>query len=542
MEVHDLIEENKDALVSERDLAITNGKASGLPTWRTIQARLASSLTQWYLAAAIFAFCAASTFISYQPYLFQWDDSEYLARAIWVSRAFWSGNAHGVIAGMVSIRPPVMTLLGVPWGALSSWNAAGNCFITLAALTGLLAAACLYLLLRIGVKPFFLAAASVCVAASIGPFPPGAPSHVFATGFLADTLFAWTCLAAVLLIPLESRTFSPMIRSAVLRGVLWAAILSLGAMTKLNFLYFVAFIVPTLFFVRFQQTGLRSALTALAAFVCGSSPAVFYLLRWGRPAFDNMKAASFGGDSKFYYTPLFQFLGDTVRQSPGFGLSFLLTGGALAYVAFRVIKRRHVDVWPDLLAFLIVAGFGMIVLAATNRQPRYAFPAIVGLPFLTAILISGKRHATPRRSAALAAGLVFCGLLVAAVPMRHRIDRQSFSRSEAVLALAAQYHAKTVLLATDSPTLSAQLMVVTRELSQSGVLESGTLAYQAMSGRPIEEDLNMLSSVDEVVFQDRRALSPPFTNQRVPEYEQYVRQIAFGPIRVGDDTSVYLMH
>jgi hypothetical protein len=40
---------------------------------------------------------------------------------------------------------------------------------------------------------------------------------------------------------------------------------------------------------------------------------------------------------------------------------------------------------------------------------RFVFPAIVALPFLTGILISGKGHAVAGRSAALAAGLVFCG-------------------------------------------------------------------------------------------------------------------------------------
>ena len=93
---------------------------------------------------------------------------------------------------MVSIRPPAMTLLGLPWGPLASWDAAGKCFITLAAMISLLAALCLYLLLRIGVKPFFLVVASVCVVASIGPYPPGATAHAVATAFMADSLFAWT--------------------------------------------------------------------------------------------------------------------------------------------------------------------------------------------------------------------------------------------------------------------------------------------------------------------------------------------------------------
>ena len=126
---------------------------------------------KWLLVGALFAFCVAPTFISYQPYPFsEWDDSFYLRQSIEVSRAFWSGSVHG-LGAMVGIRPPAMALLGLPWGRLASWDAAGECFISLAAVTALLAALCLYLLLRIGVKPFFLLTASVCVLASIGPYP-----------------------------------------------------------------------------------------------------------------------------------------------------------------------------------------------------------------------------------------------------------------------------------------------------------------------------------------------------------------------------------
>ena len=65
------------------------------------------------------------------------------------------------------------------------------------------------------------------------------------------------------------------------------------------------------------------------------------------------------------------------------------------------------------------------------------------------------------------------------------------------------------------------------------------LAYQAMNGKPIAEDFRQISESDLVVFQDREALSPAFSNQRVQEYERYVRQGGFIPIRAGDDVSVY---
>ena len=222
-----------------------------------------------WVAAALFALCVAPTFISYQPYVFRWDDSDYLQRSIAVSRGFWSGNAHAVRAGMVGIRPPVMTLLGLPWGPLDSWDAAGKCFITLAAVTSLLAASCLYLLLRIGVKPVFLIIASVCVFASIGPLArciiTGNPfsTHVVAVAFMADSLFAWMTLAAILLIPYEARTYSPSIRGRYRAGHSVGGDTFVGGDHERNFFYFIVFIVPILFLIRLHHGGLRGAFAAL---------------------------------------------------------------------------------------------------------------------------------------------------------------------------------------------------------------------------------------------------------------------------------------
>jgi hypothetical protein len=308
-------------------------------------------------------------------------------------------------------------------------------------------------------------------------------------------------------------------------------------MTKLNFFYFVVLILPTLFLISLHHGGLRRAMAALTAFACVSLPSAIYLVRWGGPAFHNLRASSFGGTANFYYIPLLEFLGNTIRESPGLVLSFVLTAAPLIYL---VIKRRVMQSWPDFLAFMIILGFGMVVFAAPNRQIRYAFPAIVALPFLAGILLSGKGHSAPSRSAALAAGLVFCGLVAASVPTRHRADRQSLSRSDAVLAQAARCNAHHIVLATDSPTLNGNLMALAIEFSASGA-SVRTLAYHAMSGIPIEEDFRTMSESDQVVFQDGDALSPAFSNQRVLEYERYIRQGGSVPIRVGDDVSVYSM-
>jgi len=487
-------------------------------------------------AVALFIVCVAPTFISYRPYQFEWDDSDYLRRSITVSRSFWTRDVHGVGA-MVSIRPPAMTLLGLPWGPTTSWDAAGKCFVTLGVVTSLLAALCLYLLLRTGVKAGWLVVASVCVGVALGPWPAGGNAHVAATGFLADSLCAWTTLAALLLIPYEAGTHSPSVRSALVRGVLWATVLSLGTMTKLNFLYFVGLIVPALVLIRLRNNGPRSALAGLIAFLLCSSPCWFYLLRWGGPAFENAKMASFGPAAKFYSVPLVQFLGNTVRESPGIALSFLLIGVALAYL---VITRRLASRWPDLLALIILTGFGVLVLLSANRQIRYAFPVVIALPFLVAILMPGKPIPVSLRTATPLAVFAFFAIAAAAIPTLHRPSELCVSRSRAVLDHAAQCNAKRIMLATDSPTLNAALMILAAEVSSHGSSPKiDSMAYQVINNVPINDDFRAMNQYDQVVFQDRDELSPPFTNQRVSDYERYLRLRGYALARVGKDVTVY---
>jgi hypothetical protein len=500
---------------------------------------------KWWVAAALFAVCVAPTFISYQPWVFRWDDSDYLQRSIAVSRAFWSGNRHALVEGMAGIRPPIMTLLGLPWRRLASWDDAGKCFITLAALTSLLAATCLFLLLRIGVKPVFLIIASACLFASIGPHPgavatqSGDPfnTHAVAVAFLADGLFAWIALAAILLIPYEARTFNRSIKDAIVRGILWGSILSLGAITKVSFFYFIVLIVPVLFVIRLHHGGLGGALAALIAAASWSAPAAIYWFRWGRSAWDNARASSFGRIASLWYTPLPEFLRNTIRESPGLVFSILLTAAAILYL---IARKRAVLRGMDFLAFLIMIGFGIVVLKSINREIRYVFPAIVALPFLIGVLMSGEAHPVRGRSAALAAAIVFCGLVALSVPMRHRPDRQSLVRCDAVLAQTAKCNAKRILLATDSPTLNADLMRLAIAVSASSAsVNVDTLAYKAMYGVPIEEDFRVINESDQVVFQDRDAWNPPFTNQRAPEYERYIQQGEYIPFRVGNDVTSY---
>ena len=491
-----------------------------------------------------FALCAGPTFLSYLPYRFTWDDAEYLSRSIAVSRAFWAGNLYGMLPGMVSFRPPMMTLLGLPWRTLATWNDLGKCFVTLDVLISLLAALCLYFLLRIGVKPVLLGAACICLLISLGPttiFPPASEAwsisldvHSSSTAFLADSLFAWICLASLLLVCYEWRTPSARTRGALMRGVLWGVVLSMGAMTKINHLYFVVLALPLLFILKLRGEGLKKALIALGGFAGTACLPALYLLTVGSSAIANARTSSFGSLAQYYLYPLSAFLKDIYHYSPGI---LLVHAIVVAILVYTVIRRPKAVLSPDALAIWIVVGFAAIILSSPNRQPRYAFPEVVALPFLAAVLLSGKRP--PRRRAMGSAVLAFCVLACLSWPTRYRLASNGLGDAPAVLNYAVANHANRVLIATDSPTLNATLLGVARQVSATpdwGRIDQ--LARISGTATMDQESLQIRNS-DLVVFQDKDKLFPPFTNLHVAEYERYVLGAGYASKRIGNDVTVY---
>jgi hypothetical protein len=519
-------------------MAIDNNEAFPLPFDSSL--REASVQFSWKLplSIVIFVLCISPTLVSYTPYSFRWDDSDYLWRSIAVSRAFWTGNSHDLRAAMVSIRPPIMTFLGLPWGPLTSWDGAGKCFITITALTALFVACCLFLLLRVGIKLRYLVIAGVCAFAALGPYFASADARMFPTGFMADSLFAWIALAATLLIPHETATRRSSTTESIARGVLWATIFLAGAMTKVSFLYFIVLVLPIVFFIRMRRSGFSNAFVALISLGVCSLPVAIYYLRYGQIALKNGFAASFGHDAPLYYVSLSQFLTDTVRDSPGILLSVTLTVAGLVYL---LIKHRDAAWSINALALLIMLGYCATTLASSNRDIRYSFSAFIAIPFLIAILLSRDAYVSSQRHAIISAVFVFCCLVAAGVPMLHRPNRQSIHLAEVALAQAADSNAKRVLLATDSSTLNNSLMSVAIVVSASPAqVEAETLAWRAASGVPAEADVPDIRESDLVVFQNSEALDSPITNQRVSKYEQYARQ-RFGdaPIKVIDGLRIY---
>jgi len=464
-----------------------------------------------------------------------------------VSNAVWSGNRHELVAEIRSNpRPPILTLLGIPWGPLTSWDAAGKCFLTLTMLTAFFAATCLYLLLRIGLNPLYFILASVCAFAALGPYPARSDTHLYATSFMADSLFAWIAFAAILLIPDETKTMTASTADSLARGVLWAAILSAGALTKVNFLYFLGLVVPTLFVTRMRQTGLRSALVALASFSACSLPTAAYWVRYGLPALKYGWASSFGHVADFYKISWSQFLSYELHRSTGLLLPVIVVISGVVYLA---VKRRKVLFSTEALPLLIMVGYCTIALASSNLEIRFVFSGIIALPYLAGLLISPNTDGFSRKSSTIAAMVTFCCLAAASLPLLHRPDKQSIHKSEEVVAKAIDSDAKRVLLATDSSTLNYNLLRIAIALSSRPSVEPDTLSWRAAAGTPIEDDFRVIRQSDLVVYQDKSAsdlpdpilsIFPPATNQRVAEYEQFAQEhLSSVPITVVDDMRFY---
>jgi hypothetical protein len=320
--------------------------------------------------------------------------------------------------------------------------------------------------------------------------------------------------------------------------MLWGLVLSAGVMTKISFLYFVVLIGPTLFIIRLRHSGIRNAGVALFGFVVSSMPAAVYLLKYGGWAFANARESSFGQIADVYHRSVLLFLGDSFRHAPGLVLFFVFVLAALVYL---IIKERSFLKEPASLAFLIAFVFGVIVLASANRQLRYAFPAIVALPFLLAVILSGKQIPISRMTAALTAGLVLCALTLAALPVRHRAQRQaSLARCDAVLAQAIKCGYKHILLTTDGPALNGANMYLAMEVTRIPV-EERSLAYNALYGVPIDEDFRQIRAADLVVFQDDGDLGSLMNLRvRIPAHRRYVSELReYAPAKVYEDVTTY---
>jgi hypothetical protein len=420
---------------------------------------------------------------------------------------------------------------------LTSWDAAGKCFLTLAAVTAFFIALCLFFLLRVGLRPLYLMFASVCVFAAIGPYPAGSIAHYDATAFMADSLFSWIAFASILLIPYETATGTASTKNGVLRGLLWAVIFSAGALTRANFLYFLGLIVPILFAIRIHRSGKRSAFVALISLAVFSFPAVIYWLRNGIPLLKYAWSSSFGPAAPFYYSTLPDFLSRNIRASPGLLLPIM---SAIAGVVYLIVKRREVEWGTNLLPLSLAAGYSAIGLTSGNRAVRFLLPGIIALPFLVGLLVSRQKYLFSRASATVGAMLVFCCIVAASVPMLHRADRQSIQKSEEVVAQAIEFNAKHVVLATDSSTLNLPLLKVAVELSARPSIETEDLSWRAISKTKIEDDFRTIRESDLIVFQDKGGLDSSFTNLRVADYEQYMREHSSdSQMKAVDDIRIY---
>jgi hypothetical protein len=215
---------------------------------------------------------------------------------------------------------------------------------------------------------------------------------------------------------------------------------------------------------------------------------------------------------------------------------------ALAGIGYLLRKRPEVILSTAILPLLIVVGYCALALSSSNREVRFVFAGVIALPYLIGLLVESNVQEVPRNSAALAAALAFFGIVIAALPMLHRPDRQSIHKSEEVLDEAAAFNAKRILLATDSATLNDNLLRLANVFSSPGSpFEMDSLAWRALAGTPVQDDLKIIQESDLIVFQDKADIDKGQTDARVPQYEQFLRDhVSNTPVAVVDGMRLYI--
>lgn len=443
-----------------------------------------------------------------------WDDAYFLHRATCVNRAI-AERSVAEFRDCVSIvsKSPLMVLLSAPWGTFGrSIDGLGAALVSLEVLSWALAALVLAVALRIGVPPFVVAA---CAAAlSLDPLVVD-----YGGTYLADTVFALAVTLTLLLIRLERGRQDASLRAAAARGVLWAAAINAGLLSKLPFLFFLAWVAPPVLWLRVRAVGARAALATLGVAVALSLGAVALNLVILRQATQHALDASYGLAATFYAHDggARAFLtGFAARNGAAYGLALLV----LIAGAARHRRGGRADLAWDLYPLLVLAMFLGLIATSPNRDDRFGLPISVALPFLIASTLGarGREGVAPSSSAPQLAWFLLAGVLVS-LPAIGRLDLRYVREADAVL--SALPPSGKLLLGTDDGRLNVETFLLARELAHGrlGTVAVDTLVYDPLHGLSLEASLARLRRADYVALK-RPPLEtdPPWANRNAERY------------------------
>lgn len=476
---------------------------------------------QWF-ALMVAAFCALGYIaVSHDTRQIAWDDTYMLHRAACVNAALHGEGLSGMRSCLAHVsKSPVMSLLLLPWGALTGWpQLLGLANVSLAILNlGMVIALMMVLAAsKVPAWSILLAAVSVCLS----------PLMVSYRGaYLSDFSMA-LAVAGLMALTIHEQQPRPVGTGVdVARGLLWGLFLAVGFGSKLSFGYFAVTMFPLIFWSRLRLRGLRSASIAagMAALMVGGVGLLYLANIEGY--FGHLINATVGGVAERYADGLTtrQYLARVLGSiGPAW---FPLAALAIAAVAFG---RGRQSLKIGVLWGLCVLGiYFALVAGSANRDDRFLFPVLVAAPFLLCQMTAAGagRPAEVRPTTMLPAlGALLAGLsLIMAFPTVSRIDLRWVAVADEVLRSVQDRGGSRVVVASDAGQFNIETLILAREIDRArlGTIHIETVVYDEAHRRSLDHSLERLAQADHVVMHVLDGSAPDWTNSRHEQFQRYL--------------------
>jgi len=452
--------------------------------------------------------------LSYSPYTIMWDEAFYAHRIVCMNRELYSLSLQGMAGCLAGAhKAPIIQLVGLPWGRAGSTEAGiGLAFVGLAFLNFALALLTYRVCVRACIAPWCLTLAG----AGIGLAPLVRESG---GSLMTDVLVAWCSALSVMLIALEFRTRDDGRASSFFRGGLWAAVLTIGSLAKMTFVFFAVVSVPILVYARWRRCGRQAAFFTLFGGLVFAVPGMMVWVFCGRAVIDFGFLASFSKTAALFGVPGLTPAGYIWRFFSGLGFA-LMPVAALLVLFLRGILAERVRLLP----VAIVLGYLLVAAMGQNQEARYTITIAVALP----LALAWNSLPSPRSSfdSAHFLGGLLVALLVA-IPMVARPRLEPIRHGEELLLALSRGRLATFMIATDGPQYNIETLQLARQIGGASLqpVYLDTLVYDAINKRTLEDGYERMAQANYVLFLKARfPAGPDWSRQWAAQYRTYAER------------------
>ncbi len=444
----------------------------------------------------LFAFVGlvSPTVINYSPYALAQDESYYLHRMVCVNHAVYDFSLSGLDECLSAThKGPIMEVVNLPWGrAGGTEKGIGLAFVSLTIFIWVLALTTYVICLRAGIQPgtLLLAAAAICFT----PF-----LRTSSGAMMTDMLLGWCVALALMSIPVEYSNSRKDLWSGVLRGLLWGLAFDVGMLSKVTFAFFLGTIFVVLVGVRERYSGEMPLRYAVAGCALGATPAILVWYFYGLKFLSFALAAAWGGLAPVWDVPGMTAAGYLKRYFGQLGLALIpLLFLVVLFVRGMITEnQRRIG---RLLPIGIILGYLGLAAMSKNRDPRFAIPVMIAMPIALA-------WTSPRKESSIKVGAapILVALLVVtafSIPMVGKPKITPVRRAGELLRTLYQGQPIMVIIATDGPDFNIETFQLARQLGGDSLrpIILGTLVYDAINKRSLEQGLRSIDAADYVLF------------------------------------------